>query len=117
MLDGVLIKGQVESAVVFLEQRGYGDEDGDGLDGEDYQFSFFGGFFFGIFNSVGDGLVFVQGNYIEMEDGVGVVCYVYIQLYFIDEVFQFLVVYDNVYDVKGYYQDCYQQVRYSQRVD
>lgn len=57
VLDGALTRRWAELAVAPPEQRGHGDEDGDGPDGEDHQPSPLGGPLPGIFNSVGDGPV------------------------------------------------------------
>lgn len=71
MLDGALARGRAELAVAPPEQRGHGDKDGDGPDGEDHQSSPLRSPLSGIFNSIGDGPVPVQGNHTEMEDGAG----------------------------------------------
>lgn len=86
MLNGALTGGRAELAVTPPEQRGHGDEDGDGPDGEDHQSSSLGGPLPGILNGIGDGPVPVQGNHAEMQDGAGAAGHVHTQPHLADEV-------------------------------
>lgn len=117
VLDGALTVGWAEAAVAPPEQRGHGDEDGDGPDGEDHQRSPLGCPLPGIFDGVGDGPVPVQGNHTEMEDGAGAAGHVHTQPHLTDEVPKLPAVHDNVHDAQGHDEHCHQQVCHSQRTD
>ena len=115
--DGALTGGRAESAVAPPEQRGHGDEDGDGPDCEDHQPGPLGGPLPGVLDSIGDGPVPVQGDHTEMKDGAGAAGHIHTQPHLADEVPQLPAVHDNVHDAQGHDKHSHQEIRHGQRTD